>query len=442
MEALRTSEDPRSRSRAGSASCSSSGARPPTCRARRATRCGAVQGGARRGVGALRGALRRRRPRRARENLAKKIALCERAEALADSTNWIQTADEIKALQAEWKTIGPVSRGQEKAIWERFRAACDRFFTRRHEDLAKRKALGREPREEGSAVRRRSRRSRVDRLGADRRRDQAAAGGVEDDRPGEEEPVGGDLAALPRRVRRVLRPLRAAPRHRARRTRRGARGDLRRARRRSCRADADGPTRAGAAIAATVRAPARPLAAGDRRARRRSRTGARARRRFAGGVRARHRARGPRRSPAPISIPTRIASGWKRSSKRIEELAGVARRRGAAPTPALSPTTRLAAMLKEALAANTIGGKVDDESRCAPRDDVRRRRQLVAHRPRAEPVARRCRSLPARVPCELSGSRSARRPGDRPRIRPRTGGGQSRGTADWRPNGRYRSTES
>ncbi len=74
-------------------------------------------------------------------NLAKKIALCERAEALADSTNWIQTADEIKKLQAEWKTIGAVSRGQEKSIWERFRSACDRFFTRRHADLAQRKTV-------------------------------------------------------------------------------------------------------------------------------------------------------------------------------------------------------------------------------------------------------------------------------------------------------------
>src|SRR5205085_1843989 len=74
------------------------------------------------------------------ENLAKKVALCEKAESLADSTQWIQTAEAIKALQAEWKTIGPVSRGKEKAIWDRFRAACDRFFTRRHEDLAQRKA--------------------------------------------------------------------------------------------------------------------------------------------------------------------------------------------------------------------------------------------------------------------------------------------------------------
>jgi len=74
-------------------------------------------------------------------NLARKLALCEKAEQLAESTNWIQTADAIKALQAEWKAIGPVSRGQEKTIWDRFRSACDRFFTRRHTDLAERKAV-------------------------------------------------------------------------------------------------------------------------------------------------------------------------------------------------------------------------------------------------------------------------------------------------------------
>ena len=74
-------------------------------------------------------------------NLTKKVTLCERAEALAGSSNWVQTAEEIKSLQAEWKAIGPVSRGQEKAIWERFRAACDQFFTRRQDDLAKRKVM-------------------------------------------------------------------------------------------------------------------------------------------------------------------------------------------------------------------------------------------------------------------------------------------------------------
>src|SRR5206468_3367340 len=64
------------------------------------------------------------------ENLAKKLALCDRAEALAESTNWIQTADGIRRLQAEWKTIGPVKKTRSEAIWQRFRAACDQFFSR------------------------------------------------------------------------------------------------------------------------------------------------------------------------------------------------------------------------------------------------------------------------------------------------------------------------
>jgi hypothetical protein len=72
-------------------------------------------------------------------NLARKQVLCEKAEALANSTDWVKTATEIQALQAEWKGIGPVARGHEKSIWERFRGACDRFFTRRQEDLKRRK---------------------------------------------------------------------------------------------------------------------------------------------------------------------------------------------------------------------------------------------------------------------------------------------------------------
>jgi hypothetical protein len=72
-------------------------------------------------------------------NLTRKQALCERAEALAGSSDWVRTAAEIQSLQAEWKTIGPVSRGHERVIWERFRGACDRFFTRRQEDLKRRK---------------------------------------------------------------------------------------------------------------------------------------------------------------------------------------------------------------------------------------------------------------------------------------------------------------
>ncbi|HTH24537.1 MAG TPA: DUF349 domain-containing protein [Vicinamibacterales bacterium] len=73
------------------------------------------------------------------ENLKKKEALCLRAESMADSTDWVKTADAMKTLQAEWKSVGAVTRGNEKAVWERFRAACDKFFTRRQDDLKQRK---------------------------------------------------------------------------------------------------------------------------------------------------------------------------------------------------------------------------------------------------------------------------------------------------------------
>ena len=68
-------------------------------------------------------------------NLARKRELCEKVEALSESTDWDQTADEIKQLQREWRTIGPVPRKQSDAIWKRFRAACDHFFERRKPHL-------------------------------------------------------------------------------------------------------------------------------------------------------------------------------------------------------------------------------------------------------------------------------------------------------------------
>ncbi len=72
-------------------------------------------------------------------NLERKLALIERAEQLADSTDWIKTAEELKRLQAEWQQLGPVPRQDMRATWKRFRDACDRFFTRRNADLAQRK---------------------------------------------------------------------------------------------------------------------------------------------------------------------------------------------------------------------------------------------------------------------------------------------------------------
>lgn len=86
------------------------------------------------------------------ENLAKKTALCEKAEALKDSTEWKKTTDALISLQKEWKTIGPVVKKQSDAIWKRFVEACDTFFEEKkkqntnvhsveHDNLKQKKAI-------------------------------------------------------------------------------------------------------------------------------------------------------------------------------------------------------------------------------------------------------------------------------------------------------------
>ena len=67
------------------------------------------------------------------QNLAKKTALCERVEALQDSTDWGATTAAVVALQAEWKTIGPVAHKVSDVIWKRFNTACNTFFDRKKE---------------------------------------------------------------------------------------------------------------------------------------------------------------------------------------------------------------------------------------------------------------------------------------------------------------------
>ena len=64
-------------------------------------------------------------------NLALKQELCAEAEALAASEDWKHATDELIALQARWKQVGPVARRHSDAIWKRFRAACDKFFERK-----------------------------------------------------------------------------------------------------------------------------------------------------------------------------------------------------------------------------------------------------------------------------------------------------------------------
>jgi len=67
------------------------------------------------------------------QNLEKKKALCEKAEALKDSTDWKVTADTLIRIQKEWKTIGPVPKKLSDAIWKRFITACDYFFEQKEQ---------------------------------------------------------------------------------------------------------------------------------------------------------------------------------------------------------------------------------------------------------------------------------------------------------------------
>jgi hypothetical protein len=74
------------------------------------------------------------------ENLERKSQLCSEAEALMDSTDWRNASEQLKKLQEEWKTIGPVPKRHTDKIWKRFRTACDTFFNRKNEHFSGRKS--------------------------------------------------------------------------------------------------------------------------------------------------------------------------------------------------------------------------------------------------------------------------------------------------------------
>ena len=66
------------------------------------------------------------------QNSDKKKELCEKAEALKDSTEWKETTDKLIQLQKEWKTIGPVAKKYSDELWKRFISACDFFFEQKN----------------------------------------------------------------------------------------------------------------------------------------------------------------------------------------------------------------------------------------------------------------------------------------------------------------------
>ena len=70
------------------------------------------------------------------DNLAAKVALCEKVEAIAEkeitsSSEWNALSKAIESIQAEWRTIGFATRKENQKVYDRFRAACDKFYERK-----------------------------------------------------------------------------------------------------------------------------------------------------------------------------------------------------------------------------------------------------------------------------------------------------------------------
>jgi hypothetical protein len=304
-------------------------------------------------------------------NLTRKIALCEQAEALADSTRWIETAEAIKKLQAEWKTIGPVSRGREKATWDRFRTACDKFFTRRHEDLDRLKKLWAEnlAKKEALCV-------KAEALVDSTEWEQTAAEFKK--LQAEWKTIGPVKKSRSEAIWQRFRSscdaffARYTQRHDMARAERVAAREAICAELEALSAAGEPDAPASADLLQKVRAlrgrwqqelaargvdPERARALDER---------------FAAAFAA-VMARWPSTFAGTDLDPEANQKRMESIVRRIEELAAsLAGPANAAADAALSPSARLAAMLKEALAANTIGGKVDEDSRWrAAAEDVR-----------------------------------------------------------------------
>ncbi|MCI1721099.1 MAG: DUF349 domain-containing protein [Bacteroidales bacterium] len=77
-----------------------------------------------------------------KKNLAGKSELCESAEKIAEekpeeSNQWNMLSKKMEELQAKWKTIGFASKKDNQKIYDRFRAACDKFYNAKRDYYAK-----------------------------------------------------------------------------------------------------------------------------------------------------------------------------------------------------------------------------------------------------------------------------------------------------------------
>ncbi len=68
-----------------------------------------------------------------------KEVIVKEAEALANSKDWLGTANKYKSLMDQWKASGRGKKTTDTALWTRFKAAQDTFFTAKNADMAKRK---------------------------------------------------------------------------------------------------------------------------------------------------------------------------------------------------------------------------------------------------------------------------------------------------------------
>ncbi len=77
-----------------------------------------------------------------RENLEAKLLLCEKAEKIVgfienDEINWNKRAKELEGLQKEWRSIGFATKKENQKVYDRFRAACDKFYGEKRDFYAK-----------------------------------------------------------------------------------------------------------------------------------------------------------------------------------------------------------------------------------------------------------------------------------------------------------------
>ena len=140
-------------------------------------------------------------------NVSVQEQLCAKMEALDRSRMPRSVAHEVRELQQQWRQAADVPRAQADALVAPVQDRARRSLGRVRGALRRRgTGAGGEPGEKDRALRARRGAVRLDRLDSDRRRDQEAAGRVEDHRPGVARTRKGDLGSVPRRLRPVLHP--------------------------------------------------------------------------------------------------------------------------------------------------------------------------------------------------------------------------------------------